>query len=236
MITIFVHRNGETEQAAKFDRAWLNPASGVLPVGRSAAPSIPEALILSDTFAFHPLSVEDAMRRVQYPKVEAYDGYLYVILHGIDFQTGDKRFSTHDVDFFLGPNYLVTVHDGDSRHDSRSCAITPRATRRSWAKGRSRCFTASSTRWSTHYRPEVDKLEDRIDELEKADLRPARAGADAADSRREARDRGAAPHHHAAARRRSPGWRAATSSTSAPRCRSASATSTITSCASPTTR
>src|SRR5881394_2468043 len=100
MITIFAERDGKTEQAAKFDRAWLNPASAVHVWVDLAAPSIPEGLIVSDTFAFHPLSVEDAMSARQYPKVEAYDGYLYLILHGIDFHEGKaRRFETHDVDF-----------------------------------------------------------------------------------------------------------------------------------------
>src|SRR4026207_412056 len=103
MVTIFVHRDGRTEQVTSIDRAWLTPGSGVLSWVDLAAASIPEALILSDTFAFHPLSVEDAMQAIHYPKIEAYDGYLYVILHGIDFHAGDKGFATHDVDFFLGP-------------------------------------------------------------------------------------------------------------------------------------
>ena len=81
MITIFVHRNGATEPATSIDRAWLDPASGVYVWVDLAAPSIPESLILSDTFAFHPLSVEDAMAPKEYPKAEAFTGYLYVILH-----------------------------------------------------------------------------------------------------------------------------------------------------------
>src|SRR5205814_7527586 len=113
--TIFVHRNGKTEKAASMDRGWLQPESGVGLWVDLAAPSIPESLVLSDTFAFHPLSVEDAMSPRQYPKVEAYDGYLYVILHGIESKLVEHRFATHDVDFFVGPSYLVTVHDGDSR-------------------------------------------------------------------------------------------------------------------------
>ena len=40
-----------------------------------------------------------------------------------------------------------------------------------------------------HYRPEVEKLEDRLDELEKRDLRAARPDAGPPDPRREARRR-----------------------------------------------
>src|SRR5262245_55870061 len=112
MGSIQVPRNGKTEQATSMDRAWLNPASGAVVWVDLEAPSIPESLILSETFAFHPLSVEDAMSARQYPKVEAYDGYIYVILHGISFEKRGS-FATLDVDFFLGPTYLVTVHPGD---------------------------------------------------------------------------------------------------------------------------
>jgi magnesium transporter len=166
MITIFTHRDGVTEQPAKFDRAWLNPASGVQVWVDLAAPSIPEGLILSDTFGFHRLSVEDAMSERQYPKAEAYDGYLYVILHGIHFLKGDKRFSTHDIDFFVGPNYLVTVHDGDS---GTLAELRDHATRnpKILGEGPVSLLHRIVDGMVDSYRPELDKLEDRIDDLEK---------------------------------------------------------------------
>jgi magnesium transporter len=165
MLTIFVHRNGVTEQVTSVDRSWLNPAAGAMLWVDLAAPSIPESLILSDTFAFHPLSVEDAMSKLQYPKVEAYDGYLYVILHGIESAVSDHCFATHDVDFFVGPNYLVTVHDGDSRsiidlrdHATRNPKIL--------SEGPIALLHRIVDTMVAHYRPEMDKLEDRLDSLE----------------------------------------------------------------------
>ena len=165
VITIFVHRNGKTDQATSIDRTWLNSATGTQLWVDLAAPSIPESLILSDTFAFHPLAVEDAMSARQYPKAEAYDGYLYVVLHGIHFQTAEHRFATHDVDFFIGPTYLVTIHDGDSRSiaDLREhAARNPKLL----AEGPVALFHRIVDAMVDHYRPEVEKLEDRIDGLE----------------------------------------------------------------------
>lgn len=167
MITIFAHRNGVTEQATSIDRAWLGPNSDVILWVDVAAPSIPESLILSDTFAFHPLSVEDAMSAVQYPKVEAYDGYLYVVLHGIDFRVGEHSFGTHDVDFFLGRNYLVTVNDG---HAASVADLRAGATRnpKILGEGPVSLFHRIVDSMVDHYRPEVEKLEDRLDDLESA--------------------------------------------------------------------
>ena len=167
MITIFVHKDGRTEQAPKFDRAWLNPSSGVHIWVDLAAPSIPEGLILSDTFNFHKLSVEDAMSARQYPKAEAYDGYLYVILHGIHYPKAGKAFGTHDVDFFVGPNYLVTIHDGDSTSINE---LRDHATRnpKILSEGPVALLHRIVDAMVDSYRPEMDKLEERIDDLEKA--------------------------------------------------------------------
>ena len=121
--------------------------------------------MLTDTFNFHPLSVEDAMAAIQYPKIEAYDGYLYVVLHGIDFHAQDECFSTHDVDFFLGPNYLVTVHDGHSvpinelrQHITRNAKIL--------GEGPVALFHRIVDAMVDHYRPQVDKLEERLTLIE----------------------------------------------------------------------
>jgi magnesium transporter len=165
MNTIFVHRNGQTEQATSIDRAWLGPASGVVVWVDLAAPSALEALILSDTFQFHPLSVEDAMAAVQYPKVETYDGYLYIVLHGIDFQESDHCFSTSDVDFFLGATYLVTVHDGHSVSINEMRELMTRNAK-IMAEGPVALFHRIVDSMVDHYRPEIDKLELRLDALE----------------------------------------------------------------------
>src|SRR5437660_5561866 len=179
MVTIFGHRNGRTEQVTSIDRGWLNPAAGIVVWVDLAAPSIPESLILSDTFAFHPLSVEDAMSALQFPKVEAYDGYLYIILHGIAYQAHERCFDTHDIDFFLGQTYLVTVHDG---HSMSIADLREHATRnpKILSDGPVALLHRIVDAMVDRYRPEVDKLEDRLDDLEKAifeDPKPALAKA-----------------------------------------------------------
>jgi magnesium transporter len=115
MITVFVHQNGQTQFVERVEPEWLDPASGATLWVDLKAPGDAERRLLSEVFGFHPLSVEDAVSALQFPKIEAYPGYLYVVLHGIDAEPQQTQFATRDVDFFLGRNYLVTVHDGDSR-------------------------------------------------------------------------------------------------------------------------
>src|SRR5215831_4064441 len=173
MVTIFIHRNGQTERVKSIDRVWLNPAANTFVWVDLAAPSIPEALILTDTFNFHPLSVEDARSELQHPKIEAYDGYLYAILHGINFEAASRGFDTRDVDFFIGPTYLVTVHDGHSR-SVLEMQDNVSKNNKIMAEGPLALFHRIVDMMVDHYAPEIEKLEDRIDELERAVLERAR--------------------------------------------------------------
>ena len=93
-------------------------------------PTPDEARILTDVFHFHQLAVEDALSELHHPKVESYGDYLYLILHGIDFSASEHCFRTQDIDFFLGAQYLVTVHPGVSRSIGKvGGALQPRRAR-----------------------------------------------------------------------------------------------------------
>jgi magnesium transporter len=162
-----VHRNGRTEAVQSIDRSWLSPAAGATLWVDLAAPSIPESLILSETFAFHPISVEDAMSVLQYPRIEPYDGYLYAVLHGIDFQKAEHGFATHDVDFFIGRNFLVTVHDGTSRSIGMLRDHCPR-NQHILGEGPVALFHRIVDAMIDHYQPEVEELEDELDAIEDA--------------------------------------------------------------------
>jgi magnesium transporter len=166
LIQIFVHRDGRTEQVTSIDRAWLGPVSGAIVWVDLAEPSIPESLILSDTFNFHPLAVESALSTLQYPKIEPYDGFLYVVLHGIDFHHRDTPgFATLDVDFFLGRNFLVTVRTGHSRSVANLCEYAVRNTQ-ILGEGPVALFHRIVDAMVDHYLPEVEDLEEELDRVE----------------------------------------------------------------------
>jgi magnesium transporter len=165
VISIFVNRNGETRTADRVEPEWLDPKSGVTLWVDLAGFTEDEGKILTDTFHFHPLAVEDALSAVQYPKIEPYDGYLYIILHGIDFEAVEHQFATRDVDFFLGANYLVTVHDGRSRSIAHMREMCPRHSH-VLDEGPVALMHRIVDSMVDNYEPEIQKLEERISELE----------------------------------------------------------------------
>jgi magnesium transporter len=167
MTRFFVHRDGATSDVAAIDRAWLAPGSGVTVWADFADPDETEGRALSEVFGFHDLSVDSALRRATHPKVESYGSYLYLVLHGINFLGETHTFDSHETDFFLGPTFLVTVHDGQRRSVSHVMGLCER-TGHILAEGPVALLHRIVDTMVDHYRPEVDKLEDRLDDIEKS--------------------------------------------------------------------
>jgi magnesium transporter len=72
----------------------------------------PEAINeLRERFGWHPLDVEDILSKRQRPKVDDYadEGYLFGVLHFPAYDKSIQRLNAAELDFFLGPDYLVTI-------------------------------------------------------------------------------------------------------------------------------
>lgn len=166
MLTVLVNLQGTIRNASMIDPAWLAPDSKASLWVDLAAPTHEEAAILQTLFHFHELSVEDALSESHHPKVESYGTYLYVILHGIDFQAVRHRFATHDTDFFIGPNYLVTVHDGTSRSIEHMRHVCQR-NEHVLTDGPIGLLHRIVDAMVDNYMPEVEKLAERLEAIER---------------------------------------------------------------------
>lgn len=87
-----------------------------------------ESRWLTELFHFHPLAIEDAEQFGERPKLEEYDGYTFLVLHGSALDFNDIVFGTDDhapphvslrtlddlseVHFFVHSRYMVTIHRG----------------------------------------------------------------------------------------------------------------------------
>jgi magnesium transporter len=165
LIRIFAHEGGGTRLVERIDSAWLSPSSGVIFWVDLTNPTEDDGKVLSDVFHFHPLSVEDALATSNLPKVESYGDYLYLILHRIDFHAPEHCFRTYDVDFFLGRNYLVTIHSGESRSFEQIREICARNAR-ALGEGAAALMHRIIDTMVDNYRPEIDELSERLDEIE----------------------------------------------------------------------
>src|SRR6267143_4579731 len=69
--------------------------------------------LLAKVFAFHPLSIEDTLSPGTRVKFEEYERYVFVVMAVIRFDEGTPEpydLATSILYFFLGKNFLATVH------------------------------------------------------------------------------------------------------------------------------
>ena len=148
------------------DPAWLAPGSGVYVWADVSQATDVDAAVLRDVFHVHELAVADAMEAMHHPKVEVFGGVLYVVLHGINFHAEEHAFDTHDTDFLVTPQWIVTVHDGKRRSIAQVGELCDRSSQ-VLGEGPVALMHRIMDTMVGHYLPEVDELEKWLDDLER---------------------------------------------------------------------
>lgn len=74
-------------------------------------PGQTELAMLNEEFDFSPLSLEDALKQRQRPKVDEYPSYYFIVMYAPLEHAGSELQMT-EVDLFVGENYIVSLHPG----------------------------------------------------------------------------------------------------------------------------
>jgi magnesium transporter len=64
---------------------------------------------------FHPLHLEDVISKIQRPKLDERDEYIFLVLHWPVYNKITRLTTASEVDIFLGKDFLITVHAGHLR-------------------------------------------------------------------------------------------------------------------------
>jgi magnesium transporter len=125
IIDCAVYRDGVRE-TTEHDRASLEAAlerlgeDDFLWIG-IGNPTADEMHRVGDALGLHPLAVEDALEAHQRPKVERYADHTFISIRTVSYS--DDDITTHEVNIFLGANYLLTVrHGGPTLREARKAA------------------------------------------------------------------------------------------------------------------
>ena len=168
-------------------RSWFRDASGAirrdlplkeLPAALETASSMlwvdvditnrHQLAVLEKVFRFHPLSIEDTLNPNSRVKLDEYDGYLFVVVRGVEFDaktTDPLDLATHNICFFLGKNFIVTTRTKPvPTIDSFAarCETAPE----SLSRGPARVMYSVMDATVDAYFPLLDQLDDFIDSLE----------------------------------------------------------------------
>jgi magnesium transporter len=73
-------------------------------------PTSKEVAFLAQRFHFHPLDLDDVLSRIQRPKMDEYEDYLFMVLHFPVFDKQNRITRPSEMDIFIGEDYVVTVH------------------------------------------------------------------------------------------------------------------------------
>jgi magnesium transporter len=124
---------------------------------------------LGELLKLHPLTIEDAEHQRQRPKLEEYDGYVFLVFYAAGPEAPPERLSLREVQALISGGYLVTLHQGPipeleqlrkryEAHDVRSERFLVYRMLDAIVAG---------------YFPALARIDDEIDEIEEAILKDA---------------------------------------------------------------
>ncbi len=66
---------------------------------------------LGSYYGLHPLVMEDIMSTGQRPKLEDYDGYIFVVLRMLGYAKKTRQIEDEQVSLILGPNFVISFQE-----------------------------------------------------------------------------------------------------------------------------
>jgi magnesium transporter len=124
--------------------------------------------MLRDIFHFHPLAIEEAVNPDSRVKVEEFDRYVLLIVRTVAFcESTDDPYDldTANISFFLGKNFLVTVHGADTNPVDSTRELLKRKPELA-THGPAKLMHAIVDQAVDAYFPIIDKLDEFMDSLE----------------------------------------------------------------------
>ncbi len=124
-----------------------------------------EVQLLAETFALDPLTVEDCVADLHHPKIDDFENYLYLVVHGVKAGTRRGGMKTVELDVVIQQNALMTFRHEEMRSISETWQKA--ATRPGFlARGPVHTLQSILAAQADHYIDEVEALQQEILELE----------------------------------------------------------------------
>jgi magnesium transporter len=128
--------------------------------------SIEAEALLRDVFKFHPLAIEDALQESHIPKIDDWDDYLYLVFHGTSVDPRSDELRLHELDIFLGVNYVVTYHTEPLSFLEQDRSAIERDPRDRLKHGADHLLFRLLERAVDQSLVAIEHLDDRVDEIQ----------------------------------------------------------------------
>lgn len=133
-------------------------------------PGADEIDYLKQNYPFHPLNLEDYLGKTQSPKIDKYRLYTLVVLDIPYFDTQQERITVGEVDFFLGPDYLVCLYDSKltALNDVfERCKKNPKTLKNFLGRGPAYLFYRLADLLVDNFFPVLDKISQEIETIDR---------------------------------------------------------------------
>jgi magnesium transporter len=165
-------KKGDLELQDAFEASRSADGSAFVWIGLRD-PSSEEFDAVAREFYLHELAVEDAIKAHQRPKIEEYDGTLFMVLKTARYHDDAETVEIGEINLFAGPGFIISVRHGsptpldnvrkqiESRQDLLKC-------------GPGAVMHAIIDRVVDDYEPVLAGIEDDIEEVEEEVFSPSR--------------------------------------------------------------
>jgi len=123
---------------------------------------------IGKNYGIHPLLLEDIVNTEQRPKIEDFEGYLFLVIKMLSFDEKQREIKIEQVSLVLGPNYVLSFQEREGD------VFDPVRDRIRRAKGRIRKMGADYLAYALldaivdGYFLILERIGDRIEELEES--------------------------------------------------------------------
>lgn len=132
-------------------------------------PTKDETDYLARHYPFHELDLDDVLSKIQLPKIDEYDDYMFMVFHFPVFNPHARVTTPSQVSIFVGEDYLITLHQGDLKplvSLFRTCQASEKACQEYLGRTTGYLLYIILDRLVNYCFPILNKIGDNIDAVE----------------------------------------------------------------------
>jgi len=138
-------------------------------------PTADETFILDEAFGCHPLAIEDCQQDSRYPKLDEFREHLFLVMlapnpnfkpEQMPDEDENGEEATHEVDLFLGRNYVVSYHNASLPFLQSLLDRAKREPKRGLGRGPAFLLHDIVDAAVDQFFVMVDRIEDEVEEAE----------------------------------------------------------------------
>jgi magnesium transporter len=133
------------------------------------SPTERETEYLAQNYSFHPLDLDDCLSRIQRPKIDEYQDYLFLVFHFPVFNKEARVTTSSQLSVFIGKNYLITLHKGELKplvKLFKECQIDEESRQENFSQGSGYLLYRIIDRLVDYCLPIVNRIGSNIENVE----------------------------------------------------------------------